>query len=126
MARVPDGTTVETTLTMLAPLAARADTYWIGTSPNPAPDYVVFDADNSGWSPPPSNVLAFVEQRHPGFAYLRIFAQNDVYVFRRVGLLAGSPEQPGGNIPDRVIAATPGGSHGLRARRTHPRALRAA
>jgi uncharacterized membrane protein len=126
MARVPDGVTVEATLTMLAPLAARDDTYWIGTSPNPAPDYVVFDADNSGWSPPPSNVLAFVEQRHPGFAYLRIFAQNDVYVFRRVGLLAGSPEQPGGNIPDRVIAATPGGSHGLRARRTHPRALRAA
>jgi uncharacterized membrane protein len=89
MARVPDGVTVEATLTMLAPLAARDDTYWIGTSPNPAPDYVVFDADNSGWSPPPSNVLTFLEQRHPGSAYLRIFADNDVYVFRRTGRTGG-------------------------------------
>jgi uncharacterized membrane protein len=89
MARVPDGATVEATLTMLAPLAARDDTYWIGTSPNPAPGYVVFDADNSGWSPPPSNVLAFIEQRHPGFAYLRVFADNDVYVFRRAGRTGG-------------------------------------
>ena len=89
MARVPDGVTVEATLTMLAPLAARDDTYWIGTTPNPAPAYVVFDADNSGWNPPPSNVLAFVEQRHPGFAYQRIFAEDHVYVFRRAGRTGG-------------------------------------
>jgi uncharacterized membrane protein len=89
MARVPGGVTVETTLTMLAPLAARDDTYWIGTAPKrPAPDYVVFDADNSGY-PPPSNVLTFVEQRHPGSAYLRIFSGDNVYVFRRVGRTGG-------------------------------------
>ena len=85
MARVPDGVTAEATLSMLAPLAARDDTYWIGTSPNPAPQYIVFDNDNSGWSPPPSNVLAFVDQRHPGFQYVRIFLDNNVYVFRRDG-----------------------------------------
>jgi len=85
MAKVPDGVSVEATLTMLAPLAARDDTYWIGTSPNPAPQYIVFDNDNSGWSPPPSNVLAFVDQRHPGFQYVRIFLDNNVYVFRRDG-----------------------------------------
>jgi uncharacterized membrane protein len=89
MARVPDGVTVEATLTMLAPLAARDDTYWIGTYPNPAPAYVVFDEDNSGWSPPPANVLTFVEQRHPGWSYLRIFADDGVYVFRRVGRTGG-------------------------------------
>jgi hypothetical protein len=89
MARVPDGATVEATLAMLAPLAARDDTYWIGSYPNPAPDYIVFDTDNSGWSPPPANVLTFIEQRHPGWAYLRIFADDGVDVFRRAGRTGG-------------------------------------
>jgi uncharacterized membrane protein len=89
MARVPDGVTVEATLTMLAPLAARDDTYWIGTSPNPAPRYIVFDNDNSGWYPPPGNVLQFVEQRHAGYRYQRIFLDNNVYVFRRDGPTGG-------------------------------------
>ena len=89
MARVPDGVTVEATLSMLAPLAARDDTYWVGTSPNPAPQYIVFDNDDSGWYPPPANVLQFVEQRHPGYEYRRIFTDNNVYVFRRVGRTGG-------------------------------------
>jgi uncharacterized membrane protein len=89
MARVPAGVTVEATLTMLAPLAARDDTYWIGTYPNPAPDYVVFDDTNSGWNPPPANVATFIEQRHPGWAYLRVFSDNGVYVYRRDGRTGG-------------------------------------
>ena len=89
MARVPDGVTVEATLTMLAPLSARDDTYWIGSYPNPAPEYVVFDEDNSGWSPPPANVLTFVEQRHPGWSYQRIFSGDNVFVFRRAGRTGG-------------------------------------
>ncbi len=84
MARVPSGTTVEATLTMVAPLAARDDTYWIGTAGNPAPQYIVFDDTDSGWSPPPSNPLAFVEGRHPGSRYRAIFADNGVYVFRQI------------------------------------------
>jgi len=85
LARVPAGTTVEATLTMLAPLAARDDTYWIGNAGNPAPRYVVFDELDSGWNPAPSNPLAFVEQRHPGATYRQIYVSNYVYVFRRVG-----------------------------------------
>jgi hypothetical protein len=89
MARVPDGVTVETTLSMLASLAARDDTYWIGTAPKrPAPAYVVFDADDSG-TPPPSGMLASIERGHPGSAYQQIFADNNVYVFRRVGRTGG-------------------------------------
>ncbi len=84
LARVPAGTTVEATLTMVAPLAARDDTYWIGTSGNPAPRYIVFDSTNSGWSPEPANPLAFVEQRHPGTKYQQIFLDNGVYVFRQI------------------------------------------
>jgi uncharacterized membrane protein len=83
MAKVPDGATVETTLTMLAPLAARTDTFWIGTYPNPAPQYIVFDDSDSGWNPNPQNVLAFVEARHAGATYRQIFLANEVYVFRR-------------------------------------------
>jgi hypothetical protein len=49
----------------------------------------VFDADNSGWNPPPSNVLAFVEQRHRGYAYQQIFVDDHVYVFRRAGRTGG-------------------------------------
>jgi uncharacterized membrane protein len=85
MAKVPDGTLVEATLTMVAPLAARDDTYWIGTAGNPAPRYIVFDKSDSGWTPAPSNPLAFVEQRHPGATYQQIFVANGVYVFRRLG-----------------------------------------
>jgi uncharacterized membrane protein len=83
MARVPAGTSVEATLTMVAPLAARDDTYWIGTAGNPAPRYIVFDSTNSGWSPQPADPLAFVEGRHPGIRYQQIFLDNGVYVFRQ-------------------------------------------
>jgi uncharacterized membrane protein len=85
LARVPAGTTVESTLTMLAPLAARDDTYWIGNTGNPAPRYIVLDELDSGWNPLPSNPLTFVEQRHPGATYRQIYLNNFVYVFRRVG-----------------------------------------
>jgi uncharacterized membrane protein len=85
LARVPAGTTVEATLAMLAPLAARDDTYWIGVAGNPAPRYVVFDDLDSGWNPPPSDPLTFVEQRHPGVTYREIYENNFVYVFRRAG-----------------------------------------
>jgi uncharacterized membrane protein len=85
MARVPAGSTVETTLDMLAPLAARDDTYWVGNAGNPAPRYIVFDELDSGWNPSPSNPLTFVEQRHPGATYRQIYVNSFVYVFRRVG-----------------------------------------
>ena len=88
MARVPPGSTVEATLTMIAPLAARDDTYWMGTGGNPAPGWIVFDQSDSGWSPAPANPLAFVEQRHGGAVYRQVFVDNDVYVFRRV---SGTP-----------------------------------
>jgi uncharacterized membrane protein len=89
MALVPDGTTAEATLSMLAPLAARDDTFWVGTNGTQAPRFVVFDATNSGYSPPPANVLAFVDQHNNGFAYRQVFQQSGVYVFRRIGRTGG-------------------------------------
>ena len=83
MAVVPDGATVQTTLNLLAPLAARTDTFWIGTAGNPLTEYLVFDGKNSGYSPAPANVPAFIAQLYPTAGYQQIFDRSDVYVFRR-------------------------------------------
>ena len=83
MARVPDGATVQTTLNLLAPLAARTDTFWIGNPGNPATQYVVFDGLNSGYSPAPSDVPAFIRRLFPRDGYRQVFSAGDVYVFKR-------------------------------------------
>lgn len=79
-----DGVTVETTLTMLAPMAARTHTYWIGMNTPAPPDYVIFDMGPSDWNGA-GTPLAYVEQRHPGTTYAQIYADNtfDVYVLHR-------------------------------------------
>ncbi len=83
MAKVPDGATVQATLDLLAPLAARTDTFWIGNAGNPRTEYIVFDGQNSDYSPPISNVPAFIAQIYPGHIYKQVFQSGDVYVFRR-------------------------------------------
>ena len=85
MAKVPDGATVTTTLDLLAPLAVRTDTFWIGNSGNPATKYIVFDGTDSGYSPEPANVPAFVARQHPGITYNVIYDTGGIYVFRRSG-----------------------------------------
>jgi uncharacterized membrane protein len=83
LALIPPGTTVESTLTTLAPLAARGSATWIGTAGNPVPRYVVFDDVNSGYAQPPTDVPGFINQRYPGVTYQTIFHSDGVYVFRR-------------------------------------------
>jgi hypothetical protein len=83
IATVPDGTTVLTTLNMLAPLAARTDTYWIGNRGNPEAEYIVFDGSASGYSPAITNVPEFIAGLYPGHMYTQIFSDDNVYVFRR-------------------------------------------
>jgi uncharacterized membrane protein len=85
MALVPNGAKVSTDLDLLAPLAARTDTYWLGNfSDNPVTTYVVFDTESTDWQPPP-NVQQFVEQLEHGARFRQIFEQDGVYVFRRAG-----------------------------------------
>ncbi|MGH3298976.1 MAG: DUF2079 domain-containing protein [Trebonia sp.] len=83
MAVVPDGATVQTTLDLLAPLAARTDTFWIGNKGNPLTQYVVFDGPDSGYSPAITNVPQFIAQLYPGDGYVTVFDRDGVYVFRR-------------------------------------------
>jgi uncharacterized membrane protein len=82
MARVPDGSTVLTTLNLLASLAARTDTYWIGNRGNPDTEYIVFDGPDSGYSSQITNVPAFIASLYPGNVYTQIFSDDGVYVFR--------------------------------------------
>ena len=83
MAVVPDGATVQATLDLLAPLAARTDTYWIGNSGNPATQYIVFDNADSGYSPAVTDVSRLLAMLYPGVPYTQVFERGDVYVFRR-------------------------------------------
>ena len=85
MARVPDGATVTATLDLLAPLAARTDTFWIGNAGNPNTAYIVFDGTNSGYDPEPANIPSFIASQHPGATYQVIYDAGDVWVFRRAG-----------------------------------------
>jgi uncharacterized membrane protein len=83
MAKIPAGATVETTMTMLASLAARTDTFWAGNPGGPAAQYIVFDNTKSIDNPEPGNVQRWVEHRHQGVRYRTIYSEDDVYVFRR-------------------------------------------
>jgi len=92
MALVPDGVSVSTDLDLLAPLAARTNTYWLGNAgTNPATAYVVFDTqstDCTAWqavclSARPGTVLAEVESLTHGAHYRQIYESNGVFVFRR-------------------------------------------
>ena len=83
MAKVPDGATVLTTLDLLAPLAARTDTFWIGNNGNPQTQYIVFDGVDSGYGSAVKNVPAFIASLYPPHTYTQIFSSGGVYVFRR-------------------------------------------
>jgi uncharacterized membrane protein len=83
MSRVPDGATVLTTLDLLAPLAARTDTFWFGNSGNPQTQYIVFDGLDSDYSPAIKNVPAFIAGFYPPHTYTQIFSSDHVYVFHR-------------------------------------------
>jgi uncharacterized membrane protein len=80
MALVPNGATVLATLDLLAPLAARTDTFYIFNPGNPETDYIVVDGNYA--STPITNGLAFIDGRYPPGTYTEIFSSDLVYVFR--------------------------------------------
>jgi uncharacterized membrane protein len=81
---VPSGVTVEATINVLAPLAARDDAYWIGNS-NPAPQYVVLDAVVSGFPGTISDPQQWVDGRHSGHSYEVIWSNPyGIYVLKQL------------------------------------------
>jgi uncharacterized membrane protein len=83
---VPDGVSVETTIDMLAPLAARAEAMWIGNPNNvgPPPEYIAFNLGKNDWNGA-ETALGYAELRHPGAQYAQVFADPrfDLYVFKQ-------------------------------------------
>jgi hypothetical protein len=93
MAMVPDGATVSTDLNLLAPLAARTDTFWLGSAAaDPPTQYVIFDTqstDCTAWEAVCAEaatpaVLHQVEGLEHGARYQQIFASDGVFVLHRV------------------------------------------
>ena len=86
---VPDGVTVEASLNVLAPLSARTDTYWIGNTTNPIPQYIVVDNANSDSPPagPSADPLDTIEEQHGGVPFAELYVNNEygIYVYRRAG-----------------------------------------
>jgi hypothetical protein len=81
---VPANVTVEATINVLAPLAAKDDAFWIGNAGNPAVQYVVLDTVVSGFSGTISDPVAFVEQRHPGVKYKVVWSDTyGIYVLEK-------------------------------------------
>jgi uncharacterized membrane protein len=90
VALVPAGTTVQSDIDELAPLAAKDDAFWIGNSTiwdgpagNPATQYVIFDESSGDMPAPPGSVLSYVEHLNGGVKYQMIFSMDGVSVFRR-------------------------------------------
>ncbi|WP_051451224.1 DUF2079 domain-containing protein [Actinospica robiniae] len=84
VAMVPSGVTVEATINVLAPLAARDDAYWVGNS-NPAPQYVVLDAVVSGFPGTISDPVQWVDGRHTGSSYEIIWSNPyGIYVLKQM------------------------------------------
>ena len=83
MAVVPDGATVTATLDLVAPLAARTDTFWIGNAGNPVTQYIVFDGANSGYAPPITDVPGFIARYYGSDGYRQVFESGSIYVYRR-------------------------------------------
>jgi hypothetical protein len=68
---------------LVCTVAARTDTFWIGTPGNPLTQYIVFDGPDSGYSPAITNVPGFIAQLYPRDGYVQVFSRGGVYVFRR-------------------------------------------
>ncbi|WP_235925176.1 DUF2079 domain-containing protein [Actinomyces marmotae] len=80
---IPEGSTVETDLSLMAYLVPRADVAWVGTG-REAPQYVVIDARSSAWGGnAPRDAAAWIEGR-TGRTYALIFNKDDLQVARLV------------------------------------------
>jgi uncharacterized membrane protein len=82
LSMIPRNITVETDAGLITYLTDRDDVYWMGRAGNPAPEYLLLDRRNGGWSTPPPDVVAYAEQLHPGTSY-RVVVDIDDYVLVR-------------------------------------------
>ena len=81
---IPDGVSVESGISTLAPLAAKADVFWIGnTAVDPAPAYIVYDTLTAGEPLTPDQMVQLAEAWHPLAVYALLSSEDGVYVLRQ-------------------------------------------
>jgi hypothetical protein len=83
LSMIPSNTTVETDAGLITYLTDRDDVYWMGRAGNPAPEYLLLDRRNGGWSEPPPDVVAYAEQLHPGTSYVALADTDDYVLLQR-------------------------------------------
>ncbi|WP_411077065.1 DUF2079 domain-containing protein [Streptomyces sp. cmx-10-25] len=81
LAAVPEGTSVETDVSLLAHMTADHRVYWAGTSRDVDPDYLVYDL--RGWSQQVSDPVALASQLHPRARYELTHRSEGFAVLRR-------------------------------------------
>ncbi|MDQ0736072.1 DUF2079 domain-containing protein [Arthrobacter agilis] len=79
---IPAGSTVESGVVLMAYLAPETRVYWLGNT-NPAPDYLVVDADDWSWGAVrPTDAEAHAEQHYPGTDYTLVFSEAGYQLVR--------------------------------------------
>jgi len=68
VAAVPEGSSVETNVTLMAHLTGDHTVYWVGGAQGVTPDYLALDL-NSGWSQPVADPVGLAAQLHPEGRY---------------------------------------------------------
>ncbi|MFF5975892.1 DUF2079 domain-containing protein [Streptomyces sp. NPDC012769] len=78
VAAVPEGTSVETNVTLMAHLTGDHTVYWVGGAQGVSPDYLALDLA-SGWSQPVTDPVGLASQLHPEARY-EVSAQAGQFV----------------------------------------------
>ncbi len=84
MDSIPSGASVESGVVLMAYLAPDAEVYWLGND-NPAPDYLIVDAEDWSWGPVrPADAVAHAEGTYPGSSYELVFDEAGYQLVKRV------------------------------------------
>ncbi|MFF2570043.1 DUF2079 domain-containing protein [Streptomyces sp. NPDC058084] len=82
VAAVPEGTSVETNVTLMAHLTGDHTVYWVGGAQGVSPDYLALDLA-SGWSQPVTDPVGLASQLHPEARYAVSAQAGQFVVLRR-------------------------------------------
>lgn len=81
---IPEDATVESGVVLMAYLVPDTRVYWLGNT-NPAPDYLIVDAQDWSWGPVrPVDAVAHAEGHYPGTTYASVFDEDGYQLVRRV------------------------------------------
>ncbi len=81
--RIPVDSTVETGVVLMPYLVPRAEVLWIGNQ-NPAPEYLVVDAEDWSWGATrPEDAAQYAEQRYPDTEYTLVFQEAGYQLVER-------------------------------------------